>query len=119
MSTQTSIQAHPETLWKKATAAVLTFDAAGVPDRILIKNGREVVNEVPAMKINRLEAKPRGSSFTLRIEYPEGAVRRTVSEVLLRFGNGPQNRDDMVVDTILFRTATEPTYKYMNWLRRP
>ena len=120
MSVQTKIQAHPDSMSWPATAAVLTFDVAGRPDRILIKNGREVVHDVPAKKITRLEGKPRGSLFTLLVEHPDGTARRTVVDALLRFGIRPQNRDDVVVDSILLSSAKGPAYnKYLFWHRRP
>ena len=93
---------------------------AGRPDRIIIKHGRDVVHEVPAKAITRLEGKPRGSPFTLLVEHPQGKVRRSVVDALLHFGIKPQNRADVRVDAILISSGKGPAYdRQILWHRRP
>lgn len=116
MNEQAQIQAHPEnTLWK-ASGVVLTFDGAGRPDRILIKRGREVIHDVPARKITRLEG---SAPFSLYVQHPQKTVRRNVVDALLRFDMRSQDGGGVRVDAILISTVKGAAYeRHILWHRR-
>ncbi len=106
------IRPYPETITYPAESAVLIFTDQSRPDRIHLVDGNQLLRDLPARAVTRLEAVPKGATFLFRVQHPDQSGEHEVTVVEMRLDAPISNDSSRRVDAVLAFAGEQPAWSY-------